>query len=304
MEFPYCSPNYHLYNFNNQATRAGRYSTGEQQSQHFQRPSEAETSMVPTLSVKVINPSRKSDAKLFILRDVDFRCFDQPDSVRRLFISELADEVSDEPNFEFGYFQGNRRVWVKGVEGLREVQQALQQSKDIVLWCMGKSESRKRQCPVDEDSEAEADTGTEKKDKSKKKPDKRSRYEEKLDRIDDMVDKLKQNHMNTYTSIQYRVWAETLEAGRHDSFDNPPKGSFFKSQGRKTTSSKSNTPDKATASVSESAGLTPSKVADLRSTYIRQIKELHGLMEIGAIDNEHFIEQRDLLLKQMNTLSM
>ena len=86
---------------------------------------------------------------------------------------------------------------MKGIEGLKEIRQALQ-SKDGVLWCMGKSEFRKRQCPIDEDSETELDTGTEKR---KKKQNKRSKYEEKLDRIDDMLDQLKQKHKNTYTSI-------------------------------------------------------------------------------------------------------
>ena len=37
--------------------------------------------------------------------------------------------------------------------------------------------------------------------------------------------------------------------------------------------------------------LTPSKSASLRTTYIQQIKDLHNLMEIGAIDKEHFLSQ-------------
>ena len=86
MEFPYCSPNYHLYTFNDQATGVGHYSPP-------QRPCEAETLMLPSLSVKVINPN---EAKLFILRKIIFRCFDQPESVRKMLISELADEISNE----------------------------------------------------------------------------------------------------------------------------------------------------------------------------------------------------------------
>ena len=38
------------------------------------------------------------------------------------------------PMSEFGYFQGNKHVWMKGIEGLKEIRQALQ-SKDGV--CCG-----------------------------------------------------------------------------------------------------------------------------------------------------------------------
>ena len=163
-----------------------------------------------------------------------------------------------------------------------------------MLWCMGKDESRKRQ--------AEPDIETE---NSKKKKSKNSRYEEKLDRIDEIIDELKQKHKNTYTAMQYRVWAETMEAGRHDSFDTPPRGSFFKSQGRKSISTvPCTTPERASnKSKPEQSCLTPVKVATLRSTYIySKLKNCMGL-EMGAIENQHFQEQRDTLLLRMSELN-
>lgn len=327
MEFPYCSPNYHLYTVNNQASGSGQYraasisphpsvsqpvtidlcaSSGTSSSA---RQKDHESSTLPTLSVKVIHPNKKSDVKLFILRNIELQCFDQPEKVRKLLVNQLADKVSNKPNFDFGYFEGNKRVWVKGIEDLREIRQSLEsrEKSGVVLWCMGKAGSRCTKRPgsdCDSDSEDDAEIGKNYKAK-KKKEAKRSRYDEKLERIDEMVDELKQKHSNTYNSIQYRVWAETIEAGRHDNLDCPPKGSFFKAQGRKNdTSSTSITPEKASSHTAEHLTLTPSKIANLRSTYIQQIKELHNLMEIGAIDNEHFIEQRDVLLKQMDKLNM
>ena len=141
----------------------------------------------------------------------------------------------------------------------------------------------------------------------KKKGKEAVKVSRKTERIDDMVDQLKQKHATVYTVVQYRVWAETVEAGRHDSLDNPPNGSFFKAQGRKSSgkSSPTSTPEKASSPGcnSEQSTLTPSKVAGLRSTYIQQIKELHDLMEIGAIDNVLFIRQRNVLLQQMDELN-
>ena len=116
--------------------------------------------------------------------------------------------------------------------------------------------------------------------KSKSKQRKQcSKYTEKLERIDDTVDELKCKHGSAYNVIQYRVWAETIDAGRHDSLENPSKGSFFKSQGRKGNSRASTPPasSASSASVTEQATLTPGKGANLRSTYIQQIKELLSL---------------------------
>ena len=64
-----------------------------------------------------------------------------------------------------------------------------------------------------------------------------------------------------------------------------PRGSIFKSQGKKEADS--------------GGSLTPSKVASLRSTYIQQIKDLHSLKEAGAISDDHFVKQRDVLLSKL-----
>jgi hypothetical protein len=88
-----------------------------------------------------------------------------------------------------------------------------------------------------------------------------------------------------------------MESGQHSSVENPPTGRFFKSQ------SKNKTGSSVSANADHEKCLTPSKVAQLRSTYIQQIKELHGLLDIGAITNDHFVKQRDCLLQEMDKLS-
>ena len=104
-------------------------------------------------------------------------------------------------------------------------------------------------------------------------------------------------NLNKSMVIQYRIWPETIDAGCHDSLENPPKGSFFKSQRWKGNSRASTPPasSASSASVTEQATLTPGKVANLRSTYIQQIIKLHSLLEIGAI-MKHYMKQRDTLL--------
>ena len=155
-----------------------------------------------------------------------------------------------------------------------------------------KSEKRQRSS---HDSSSEDDSDPEPRHSKTKK--KKSRYQEKVERIDDLVDDLKKRHGTLYTNIQYRVWAESLDARNHSSFDSPPTGSFFKANGRKSTSSSSNSTENQATTC-----LTPQKVAQLRSTYIQQIKELHDSQECGAITKDHFTVQRDKLIEQMSNM--
>ena len=308
-EFPYCSPNYNVYTFHGNQPGVGEQSlfravqpprvdlTGNHSPQSPEAARQSER-LIPSISLKVINPDKKSDVKLYILRNISWQHLSNSDKVRSYFVDQLCDQVSSTAVFDFGNFQGNKRVWVRNNEDLKEVHKLLKtnDSHSVTLWCDGKTDHRSAKCSVSDfifsDSDGENDARLPK-SKSKKK---RTRYEEKAERIEDVVDQLKEKHGNQYTLVQYRIWAETMESGQHSSVENPPTGCFFKSQSK----------NKAGASVSANADekcLTPSKVAQLRSTYIQQIKELHGLLELGAITNDHFVKQRDCLLQQMDKLS-
>ena len=140
---------------------------------------------------------------------------------------------------------------------------------------------------------------------AKKSKKKKSRYTEKLERVDETIDTLKSKHGVVFTNIQYRVWAEaiTIALTLHQ------KGSFFKSQGRKfkSTASTAGLQSTSTSTESESTpestlSLTPQKAAQLKSTYIQQIKDLHTLQELGAITEDHFSKQHDILLEQMTKM--
>ena len=117
--------------------------------------------------------------------------------------------------------------------------------------------------------------------------------EERVDRVDDIVDELQAKHKSLFTTLQYRVWAETVVGGRHESLDNPPKGSYFKKRVQ--------SPERST-SEKQSTAITPIRAADLKSTYIKQIRELHALLDIGAITEADFQKQKKIILDQMNKL--
>lgn len=170
MDFPQYSPSYNVY--------APVYSLHGEQPLH----GEQLVQLLPTVSVKVFNPTKKSDVKLFVLRNVSVSCLDSMEKVRGLLGQQLVDVISKDPNFEFGYIQGNQRVWVKSEEDVKEVQRLLssKEKSGVTLWCMGKSEARgtKRHSTNENDSDVDEPDGDV---RSKPKKSKKSRHEEKLE---------------------------------------------------------------------------------------------------------------------------
>ena len=143
---------------------------------------------------------------------------------------------------------------------LDELMQLLQvKSSTLTLWCEGRDKKRKKKASDSSGSDNESN-GTRKKKKG-------SSSDDRMSRVDDIVDNLREKHGHAYSNLQFRVWAETIVGGRHESMDNPPKGSYFK---------KSCSP--ATLAKQTRTVITPVKAAELKTMYISQVKELHSLM--------------------------
>ena len=53
------------------------------------------------------------------------------------------------------------------------------------------------------------------------------------------------------------------------------------------------------ASASTSSGASPAKIADLRRNYLGQMKDLHSLLECGALTESEFAEQKAPILEQL-----
>ena len=81
-----------------------------------------------------------------------------------------------------------------------------------------------------------------------------------------------------------RSGQKTIDSGRHSDLEIPPKGSILNHRGKRILI------------LEELVSLTPSKVANLHSTYIQQIKDLK---EAGAISEDRLVKQRDVLLSNM-----
>ena len=140
--------------------------------------------------------------------------------------------------------------------------------------------------------------------------------------VDDKISCLREKHGQQYTGIQYRLWAEMLDVGTHESFDDPPSVPMF--TGNRVSSKKVSVADamsdltsaissviairspgptaNASATVNNAFESNADKKAQLRSQYLQQLKELHGLFQIGALDADEMADLKKDILKELKNL--
>ena len=94
-----------------------------------------------SIGVKFINPDKKNEAKLFMLRNVNFHCMNGAKDLYAVIIEQLGNEtVTDSTDFEVGYYVGNKRVWIQNRSDIHDVH--LLKTRDnhsVTLWCIGHS---------------------------------------------------------------------------------------------------------------------------------------------------------------------
>ena len=177
---------------------------------------------------------KRADHKTFMLRNLDVGEVNSLADFRHAILAQFGDKLVDsDSDFNFGFYKGTKQIWVRNDQDLDELMQLLQaKSSTLTLWCEGRDKKRKKKASDSSGSDNESN-GTRKKKKG-------SSSDDRMSRVDDIVDNLREKHGHAYSNLQFRVWAETIVGGRHESMDNPPKGSFqeilFTSDFRETNS--------------------------------------------------------------------
>ena len=149
------------------------------------------------------------------------------------------------------------------------------------------------------------------------------------DEVEDIFTSLKEKHGSIYNVAQLQLWANMLQIGTHRDYDEPPKVPVFGVTAK--TGTKSSCLAEALSSVAEGfmralkspgpapsgsssltqtpshvplqeMGVSPGKCAALRTLYIKQLKELHQLLEATAITKEEYEEQKTAVLYKMQGL--
>ena len=154
-----------------------------------------------------------------------------------------------------------------------------------------------------------------------------SAAEEKAERVEEIKQDLKKTHGDEYSGIQYRLWAEMIAIGTHTSRDLPPRIPMFtggraqKPKSELTSAFTSmaeavavaltpkeaiptpNPPQKDSNPATSSHFTSPDRVADIRSKYIQQLRELHSLYEAGALTDREFADQKQPILDHLKTFN-
>lgn len=106
-----------------------------------------------------------------------------------------------------------------------------------------------------------------------------------LKKLNQITQKLKDRHKDGkyshFSDTQFHCWGNTIQLGRHKSYDDPPNKAFFGGG------------SKASASAS------PGKRIHLRSQCIDQLTKWHKLMEEGAISEEEYEDMHSTILSDI-----
>ncbi len=194
----------------------------------------------------------------------------------------------------------------------------LGRGENLTFWCMGRNtasqpvESRKR--PQDKDKASDNELEVPKNAKKLKQ----SKLDERKALAEEYETKLKENHGDSYTRFQYKLWAEMLAAGVHVDLNTPPAASMFGREKRipaRNTSNDVSTMGDAMAGMVSilSQALSPNlrgsapdngsgralsstlslmNSAELRSIYLKQMGELRQLYDAGTLSDTEYEEQR------------
>ena len=235
-------------------------------------------------SLKIQNPRKK-------VKKFKEGKFQSPDELKD-YVREKYRELVPLDSINCGYFQkgrGNGKIYLLSEDDTDEMYTQYIDSSEIPLWCMGRE-------PVNEpvsDSQPPANKSRQASFSVAKSHD--------LQDVEKLYTTLQTKHKNEYTPHQLCLWANMLHVGKHDDFDIPPDIPMF-GGGRRKSEKKSEVAEALTgiaegifralkspqqSMVSEQS---PGKVPDpspdkqihICSELIKQLRELHSLLEADA----------------------
>ena len=208
--------------------------------------------------------------------------------------------------------RGRKKVWFHTDSELQKLIKSTLIKGKGALWCDGVMQSTCNDDDVNPDEESASNISP------AAKKTKVTAMDERRERVQRLFEELKAKHGSAFSGPQYRLWAEAVASGSHASTEEPPFGSMFN---RQTTSkaqrrdhhcsysataiaavSVSSSPPRDTQAQAQGTNLTPKSAASLRSTYIKQIKELHGLLDLEAITETQFKSQKEKIFMMMDSL--
>ena len=228
-------------------------------------------------SVKIINPENKGG---YITQEFQEIKLSTVESIWSK-LTELFGKYTNEAEFQLGYltpgkgFKG-KQFLLECDDDVLKMHEEHQGCRSVNLWMKVKATQWKR---PNESSDTPFTSQT-------KRAKACESHLEKMDKLQKIVDKLKEKHKegqySHFSSAQFHCWGNTIQLGHHDSYDQPPNKPFF------------GVTKKAAASVP--GAVSPGKRIHLWSECIDQLTKWHKLMDDGVITLEEYQDMHKTIL--------
>ena len=212
---------------------------------------------------------------MFTLRNVNTGQVVSREDVKCVIKTQLqGDIVAGE--FDVGIVSSASVISIRSEADVKELWADIQMGKKTILWCDGLKEKptesvtnvRRKKRKGSSDMELQLDENESDEDTSQtaKRPSVKKRkilQEEREERVQSTIEKLKEKHGAGFTPMQIRIWGELVAGDLHSSLDEPPKPSMFVragsggSVGKKKNDSNSLTEAVTQAAVAISSVLSP-----------------------------------------------
>ena len=163
--------------------------------------------------------NKKDPAKNFTLRNLDLSIIKSCADLKAVIKRRLSSDITAE-QYDVGYVQGTNFIRVCTTEDLDELWALLRKPQsNVAIWCDGLA----READMTTTATATTTTQSHKRKKQVEVPEVVSKkHVDTHERVQTLVDQLKEKHDTKYTQMQYRIWGELIVGGQHVSMDEPP----------------------------------------------------------------------------------
>ena len=188
--------------------------------------------------------------------------FTSLDCMREALLLDFKDHITNN-SFQMGYFEPGhsfkgKQLPLTSDNELSEMYFEHHKRKSIRLW-VKEAQTRQTKRPRSDTSDEATP--------AKKRSSVYDSHLEKMDKVEQILDKLKSKHENNkWTIEQLHCWANMIQMNRHHSYDVPPNKPFFGKQ-----------------PPTHSAASSPGKRIQLRTQCIDQLTKWHKLLENEVI---------------------
>ena len=293
--------------------------SSQPQQPRIQVPSQ---NILPKVLLKAHTLNKKDPAKTFTLRNLDLSTIKSCADLKAVIKGRLSVDITAD-QYDVGYVQGSNVVRVRTAEDLDELWALLRKPQsNVAIWCDGLAgEADMTTVPAATWSRGKRKKQAEAPEVANKK------HVDTHERVQTLVDQLKDKHANNFSPMQYRIWGELIVGGQHVSMDEAPENNsmFTRAGGGTKTKPKSASAQQSPVAqaLTEAATVltsalaptgraqgsksSPAKLIENRSNLYKQLSELQALKGAGVLTEEEYMEEKATIMeifKQLKSKSI